>query len=117
LVGDVCMNTLWFFTIWFPSQICEQRGSILGFSPLLLGLVVFLCETWVPMGPHQLGSQRCLPSGPDLPEALPTCKWARRPYPQSRRPWKTLYDLIQIADDQLGLRSKLPPRSRRQHHR
>jgi hypothetical protein len=34
-------------------------------------------ETWVPMGPHRLGSQRSLSSGPDLPEALPTCKWAR----------------------------------------
>jgi hypothetical protein len=40
------------------------------------------CETWVPMGPHRPGSQRSLSSGPDLPEALPTCKWAQRPYPQ-----------------------------------
>jgi hypothetical protein len=71
------------------------------------------CETWVPMGPHRPGSQRSLSSGPDLPKALPTYRWARRPYPQSRRPWKTLEDLIQIAEDLPGLRNKLLPRSRR----
>jgi hypothetical protein len=70
------------------------------------------CETWVPMGPHLPGSQRSLSSGLDLPEALTTCKWARRPYLQSRRPWKTLDDLIQIADDLPGLRGKLLLRSR-----
>jgi hypothetical protein len=73
------------------------------------------CETWVPMGPHRPGSQRSLSSGPDLPEAMPTCKWARRPYPQSRRPWKTLDDLIQITEDLPGLCSKLLPRSRWRH--
>jgi hypothetical protein len=71
------------------------------------------CEKWIPMGPHRLGSQRSLSSGPDLPEALPTCKWARRPYPQSRRPWKISDDLIQIVDDMLGLRGKPLLRSRR----
>jgi hypothetical protein len=30
LVGDVCMNLSWFFSLWFLSQIHEQRGSILG---------------------------------------------------------------------------------------
>jgi hypothetical protein len=74
------------------------------------------CETWVPMGPHRPGSQRSLSSGLDLPEALPTYKWARRPYPQSRRPWKTLDDLIQIADDMLCLRGKLLLRSWRRQH-
>jgi hypothetical protein len=65
------------------------------------------CETWVPMGPHRPRSQRSLSSGPDLPKALPTCKWARRPYPQSRRPWKALDDLILIAGDLPGLWSKI----------
>jgi hypothetical protein len=32
LVGDVCMSPSWFFTLLFPSQIREQRGSILWFS-------------------------------------------------------------------------------------
>jgi hypothetical protein len=32
--GGLCLNPSWFFSLWFPSQICEQRGSILGFSPL-----------------------------------------------------------------------------------
>jgi hypothetical protein len=31
LVGDVCMNLPLFFSLWFPFQIREQRGSILGF--------------------------------------------------------------------------------------
>jgi hypothetical protein len=31
LVGDVCMNPSWFFSLWFPSQIRKQRGSIWGF--------------------------------------------------------------------------------------
>jgi hypothetical protein len=48
-----------------------------------------ICETWVPMAPHRLGSRRSLPSAPDLPEAPPTCKWAQRLYPQPRRPWTT----------------------------
>jgi hypothetical protein len=60
------------------------------------------CETWVPMGPHRPGSQRSPSSGPDLPEALSNCKWAQRSYPQSRRPRKTLDDLIQIAEDLPG---------------
>jgi hypothetical protein len=34
LVGDVCMNPSWFLSLLFPSQIREQRGSILGFSGL-----------------------------------------------------------------------------------
>jgi hypothetical protein len=69
------------------------------------------CETWVPMGPHRTGSQRSLSSGPDLSEALPTCKWARRPYSQSRRSWKTTDGHIQITDDLPGLWSKLLLRS------
>jgi hypothetical protein len=63
-------------------------------------------ETWIPMGPHRPGSQRSLPSGPDLPEAPPTCKWVRRPYPQLWRPWKTPEDLTQILKDPLGLEHK-----------
>jgi hypothetical protein len=43
LVGDVCMNPSWFFSLWFPSQICEQRGSILGVFGAL-GLEVFLVD-------------------------------------------------------------------------
>jgi hypothetical protein len=70
------------------------------------------CKTWVPMGPHRPGSQRSLSSGPDLPEALPTCKWAWRPHPQSRRPWKASDDLIQIAEYPPGLWGKIIPRSR-----
>jgi hypothetical protein len=70
------------------------------------------CETWVPTGPHRPGSQRSLSSGPDLPEALPICKWAQRPYPQPRRPWKTLDDLIQTLENLPGLWSKHLPRSR-----
>jgi hypothetical protein len=69
-------------------------------------------ETWVPTGPHRPGSQRYLSSGPNLPEALLTYKWAQRPYPQPRRPWKTLDDLIQTLEDLPGLCSKLLPRSR-----
>jgi hypothetical protein len=69
------------------------------------------CETWVPMGPHRPGSQRSLSCGPDLPEALPTCKWGQRPYPKSQRHWKTLDDLIQIMEDLSGLWSKVLPRS------
>jgi hypothetical protein len=34
LVGDVCVNPSWFFSLRFPSQIRELRGSILGFSVL-----------------------------------------------------------------------------------
>jgi hypothetical protein len=64
-------------------------------------------ETWVPMGPHRPGSPRSLSSGPDLPEAPPTCKWAQGPYPQSRQPWKTSDDLIQTPEDLPGLRRKL----------
>jgi hypothetical protein len=69
-------------------------------------------ETWVPMGPHRPGSRRSLSSGPDLPEAQLTCKWVRRPYPQSRQPWKTSDDLIQTPEDLPGLWRKLLPRSR-----
>jgi hypothetical protein len=29
--AGVCLNPSWFFSLWFPSQIREQRGSILGF--------------------------------------------------------------------------------------
>jgi hypothetical protein len=58
------------------------------------------------MGPHRPGSQRSLSSGLDLLEALSTCKWVRRP-------WKTSDDLIQIADDLLGLWGKLFLRSQR----
>jgi hypothetical protein len=48
-------------------------------------------ETWVPMVPLRLGSQRSLPSGPDLPKAPPIYdKWAHRPYLHPRRPWETL---------------------------
>jgi hypothetical protein len=31
------------------------------------------CETWVPTGPHRLGSQPSPTGGPDLPEDQPTC--------------------------------------------
>jgi hypothetical protein len=34
LVGDICVNPSWFFSLWFPSQIRELRDSILGFSVL-----------------------------------------------------------------------------------
>jgi hypothetical protein len=71
------------------------------------------CETWLPMGPHRPGSQRSLSSGLDLPEVLPTYKWAQRPYPQPQRSWKTSDDLIQIAEDLPGLWGKILPRSRR----
>jgi hypothetical protein len=64
------------------------------------------------MGTHRPGSRRSLSSGPELPEAPPTYKWVRRPYPQSRRPWKTSDDLIQTPEDQPGLWRKLLPRSR-----
>jgi hypothetical protein len=43
-------------------------------------------------------------------KAPPTCKWARRPYPQSRRPWKTSDDLIRTPEDLLSLWRKLLPR-------
>jgi hypothetical protein len=39
-VGDVCMNPLWFFSLWSPSQIHRKRCSTLGF--LGFGKVVFL---------------------------------------------------------------------------
>jgi hypothetical protein len=29
LMGDICVNPLWFFCLCFPSQIRELRGSIL----------------------------------------------------------------------------------------
>jgi hypothetical protein len=51
------------------------------------------CETWVPTGPHRPGSQRSLSCGSDLPEAMPACKWAQRPYLQPGdlgRPWTAL---------------------------
>jgi hypothetical protein len=35
LVRDVCVNPLWFFSLLFPSQIRELRGSIFGFLVLL----------------------------------------------------------------------------------
>jgi hypothetical protein len=108
------------FLFWIPVHPMQLHRRHI-FTPLRRDFVSAasptrrsrVCETWVPMGPHQPGSQRSLSSGSDLPEALPTCKWARRPYPQSRRPWKTMDDLIQIADDMPGLQSKLLPRSRR----
>jgi hypothetical protein len=31
LMGEICGNPSWFFGLLFPSQICELRGSILGF--------------------------------------------------------------------------------------
>jgi hypothetical protein len=31
LMGKICGNPSWFFFLWFPSQIRELRGSILGF--------------------------------------------------------------------------------------
>jgi hypothetical protein len=34
LVGYVCVNPSWFFSLCFPSQIREKRGFILGFSVL-----------------------------------------------------------------------------------
>jgi hypothetical protein len=52
--------------------------------------------------PTNQGS-RGLSSGPDLPKAPQNWKWAQRPYPQLRRPWKTPEDLIQIPGDPLGL--------------
>jgi hypothetical protein len=66
-------------------------------------------ETWVPMGPYRPGSWRSLSSGPNLSEVPPTCKWARRPYPQPRRPWKISNDLIQTLQDLPGLWRKLLP--------
>jgi hypothetical protein len=35
------------------------------------------CETWVPLGPHRLGSQPSLTTRSGLPEDLPTCQWAQ----------------------------------------
>jgi hypothetical protein len=35
------------------------------------------CETWVPLGPHQPGSQPPLTSGFGLPEDPPTCQWTQ----------------------------------------
>jgi hypothetical protein len=32
LMGEIRVNPSWFFCLWFPSQIRELRGSILGFS-------------------------------------------------------------------------------------
>jgi hypothetical protein len=32
LMGKIHVNPLWFFCLWFPSQIHKLRGSILGFS-------------------------------------------------------------------------------------
>jgi hypothetical protein len=32
LLGEIRGNPSWFFGLCFPSQICELRGSILGFS-------------------------------------------------------------------------------------
>jgi hypothetical protein len=54
-------------------------------------------------GPHRPWSRRSLSSGPNLPEAPPTCKWAYRPYPQSRGPRKTSDDLIWTPEDLSGL--------------
>jgi hypothetical protein len=34
------------------------------------------CETWVPLGPHRLGSRSSPTSGSGLPEDPPTCLWA-----------------------------------------
>jgi hypothetical protein len=35
------------------------------------------CETWVPPGPHRLGSRTSPISGSRLPEDPPTCLWAQ----------------------------------------
>jgi hypothetical protein len=35
------------------------------------------CETWVPLGPHQLGSLPPPTSGSGLLEGPPTCQWAQ----------------------------------------
>jgi hypothetical protein len=53
-----------------------------------------------PRGPCQVG---------------PTCKWAQRPYPEPRRPWKTLDDLIRTLEDLPGLWRKLLLRLRWRH--
>jgi hypothetical protein len=48
LAGDVCMNPLWFFSLWFPSQIREQRGldfgvfGVLGLEEFLVAFLRFL---------------------------------------------------------------------------
>jgi hypothetical protein len=41
LMGEIRVNPSWFFCLWFPSQIREVRGSILGFFGVL-GLEEFL---------------------------------------------------------------------------
>jgi hypothetical protein len=35
------------------------------------------CKTWVPLGPHRLGSRPSPTSGSGLPEDPPTCQWAQ----------------------------------------
>jgi hypothetical protein len=35
------------------------------------------CETWVPLGPHRLGSWSSLTSRSGLPENPPNCQWAQ----------------------------------------
>jgi hypothetical protein len=39
--------------------------------------VLSTCETWVPLGPHRLGSWPSPPSGSGLLEDPPTCQWAQ----------------------------------------
>jgi hypothetical protein len=43
LLGDVCMNPSWFFSLWFPSQIREKKGLDFGVF-VVLGFGVFLVE-------------------------------------------------------------------------
>jgi hypothetical protein len=41
--------------------------------------LVHLCETWVPLGPHRLGSRPSPTSGSGLPEDLPPVSGPNRP--------------------------------------
>jgi hypothetical protein len=74
LVGNVCMNSSWFFSLWFLSQIREQRGSILGvfgvlrLAEFLAGFLRFLLIQRV-LVDHNLAMD-CPLGVPTIPKVL-----------------------------------------------
>jgi hypothetical protein len=56
-------------------HIRDPRTYPLVVNPIVRPSCLIPCETWVPLGPHRLGSRPSPTSGPDLLEDPPTCQW------------------------------------------
>jgi hypothetical protein len=65
--GPTCM----IYNLSIVLRLRHDLSKVTAPTPRLGG-----CETWVPLGPHRLGSWPSPTSGSGLPEDPPTCQWA-----------------------------------------